>query len=364
MKDKVLIVDDVKMNCEMLGEMLEDEYDIVTAQGGREALQILREHYKEFVVILLDLMMPEVDGFMVLEVMKNQKWTDETPVIVISGESSKAAERRSMELGVSDFIHKPFDNYLVKQRVRNIAELFSYKRSLEKKVEMQTAALRKQYKMLQLQAGKIKESSEKVIDMLGTFVQYRNLEGSTHIMCAKELTRILAAELMKEYPEYGLTEEMIDRIVSATAIRDIGKVAIPDSVLLKPAKLTEEEHEYIKSHAARGGEILRRIKGVWDEEFANTCYDICRYHHEKYDGRGYPEGLAGDAIPISAQIVSITDCYEELVSERVYKVAYPPDQAFHMIVSGECGVFSPKLLTCFRNVRKEFEKVVEEHANM
>lgn len=362
MKDKVLVVDDIEINREILEDMLQEDYEVIQADGGMKALKILKERHEEFSAVLLDLIMPEVDGFAVLEVMRNQKWLETTPVIVISGEDSKETERRSLGLGASDFIRKPFDQYLVKRRVKNIVDLFSYKCSLEKKVESQTETLRKQYRLLQLQAEKIRESNAKIIDILGTVVEYRNLESGEHIKRVKGFTKILAEEVMKEYPEYGLTEEKVELITSASALHDIGKIAIPDNILLKPGKLTEDEYEYMKSHASRGAEILQQIEGVWDGEYGTICYEICRHHHERFDGRGYPDGLKGDEIPISAQIVSIADVYDALVSERVYKGAYSLEQAFHMIVSGECGIFSPKLLECFRNVRKEYESMVEKRA--
>lgn len=361
MKDKVLVVDDIGINREILSDMLSDDFDIVQAEGGMKALKILKEQHAEFVAVLLDLIMPEVDGFAVLEVMRSQKWIDTTPVIVISGENSKEAETKSLGLGASDFIRKPFDQYLVKRCVKNIADLFSYKRSLEKKVESQTETLRKQYRLLQLQAEKIRESNGKIIDILGTVVEQRNLESGEHIKRVKGFTRILATEVMREYPEYELTEEKVELIASASALHDIGKIAIPDSILLKPGKLTDDEYEYMKSHASRGGEILQQIEGAWDKAYGTLCYEICRHHHERWDGRGYPDALKGEAIPISAQLVSIADVYDALVSERVYKEAYTLEQAFHMIVSGECGVFNPKLLECFRNVRKEYEELAEEY---
>lgn len=362
MKDKVLVVDDIKINREILADMLEEDYEIEQAENGMKALKILKERHEEFVVVLLDLIMPEVDGFAVLEVMRSQKWLDATPVIVISGEDSKEAEKRSLGLGASDFIRKPFDQYLVKRRVKNTADLFSYKRSLEKKVESQTEKLRKQYRLLQLQTEKIRESNTRIIDILGNVVEQRNLESGEHIKRVKEFTRILAEEVMKEYPEYGLNEEKVELIASASALHDVGKIAIPDSILLKPGKLSDDEYEFMKSHASRGAEIIQNIEGVWDKTYGTICYEICRHHHERWDGRGYPDALKGENIPLSAQLVSIADVYDALVSERVYKEAYSPEQAFHMIVSGECGVFNPKLLECFRNVRKPFETLAAENS--
>lgn len=360
MRSKVLIVDDMELNREMLTAILEDEYPIVEADSGKKAIELMELYQDEIAVVLLDLIMPEVDGYAVLETMKSKSWMGKIPVLVISAESRVDAERRCFELGVSDFIRKPFDNAIVRNRVKNTVDLFTYKNELEEKVEKQTETLKKQYRLLVMQAEKLKESNTKIIDILGTVVEGRNLESGEHIKRVKGLTRILAEEAMADYPEYGLTKEKIEVIVSASALHDIGKIAIPDSILLKPARLTKDEYEYMKSHTTRGCEILNNIRDVWDETYSAISYEICRHHHERYDGKGYPDGLSGEEIPISAQLVGITDAYDALVSERVYKNAYTLDEAFHMIVAGECGVFSPKLLECFRRVRKKFEALAKE----
>ena len=360
--DKILVVDDIALNCAMLEEMLGDEYEVVTAENGRIAMQILEDHYQEFAVVLLDLIMPDVDGFAVLERMKERDWLATLPVIVISGEDSKDAEKRSMMLGASDYIRKPFDEFLVKRRVKNTADLYLYKKSLERKVQNQTNELHEQYLLLQEQAEKIRQTNERVVDILGTVVEYRNLESGEHIQRVKGFTRILAKELSAERPEYGLTQENIKEIVSASALHDIGKIAIPDHILLKPGRLTAEEFEIMKTHTAKGGEIIQQIEGVWDARNKKICYEICRHHHERYDGRGYPDGLKGEEIPIAAQIVSLADVYDALVSERVYKKPFPLDKAFEMILAGECGAFSPKLLDCFKKVRGEFEALAKQNS--
>ncbi|MCH5340399.1 MAG: response regulator [Acetatifactor sp.] len=357
MRSKVLIVDDLEMNREMLAAILEKEYPILEADSGKNAITMIQEHQDEIAVVLLDLVMPEMDGFAVLEVMKDHSWLKTIPVLVITAESKAGVESKCFEMGVSDFIKKPFDNAIVRNRVKNIVDLFAYKNQLEEKVEKQTATLKKQYKLLVMQAEKLKESNTHIIDILGTVVECRNLESGEHVKRVKGFTRILAEQMMIDYPEYGLTQEKIDVIVSASSLHDIGKIAIPDSILLKPARLTKEEYEYMKSHTTRGCDVLNNVVGVWDEAYSKASYDICRHHHERYDGKGYPDGLAGDAIPISAQLVGLADVYDALVSERVYKSAYSEDEAFHMIVSGECGVFSPKLLECFRKVKKQFEEL-------
>ena len=357
MRSKVLIVDDMELNREMLAAILEKDYPILEADSGKKAIATIQQHQDEIAVVLLDLIMPEMDGYAVLEVMKKQAWLKTIPVLVITAESKAEVESKCFEMGVSDFIKKPFDNAIVRNRVKNIVDLFAYKNQLEEKVEKQTATLRKQYKLLVMQAEKLKESNTRIIDILGTVVECRNLESGEHVKRVKDFTRILAEQMMVDYPEYGLTQEKIDIIVSASSLHDIGKIAIPDSILLKPARLTKDEYEYMKSHTTRGCEVLNNVEGVWDEAYSKASYEICRHHHERYDGKGYPDGLAGEAIPISAQLVGLADAYDALVSERVYKSAYSEDEAFHMIVSGECGVFSPKLLECFRKTKKQFEEL-------
>ena len=358
---KILIVDDINTNRMILADMLEEEFETEQAAGGMSALKILKERREEFQLVLLDLIMPEIDGFAVLEVMKRQNWLHKLPVIVISGENSIEAEERSLTLGASDFIQKPFSRGIVIRRVKNILDLYGYRYALEQKVEEQTKKLKKQYLQLQKLVGHIRQNNEKIIDVLGMVVEYRDIESGEHVRRVKEYTSVLAKEAMSEYPEYGLTDELVHQIASASVLHDIGKIAIPDHILLKRGKLTEDEYEYMKTHAAKGSELLPLMNGAWDKDFGRICYEICRHHHEKYDGKGYPDGLKGEEIPLSAQLVSIADVYDALVSERVYKEAYSPDQAFHMIISGECGMFSPKLLECFRNVKKEFEMILESH---
>lgn len=355
MRNVVLIVDDVEFNRELLTEILENDYEIMTAGTGREALQILEKDHDKIALMILDLVMPEMDGFQVLEEVKTKPWSGQLAVIIISSEDTVKIEKKCFDMGVVDFIRRPFEDKLVKRRVHNVVSLYQYQESLEQKVEQQTETLKKQFKLLQMQAEQLKQSKENVIDILGTVVEYRNLESGEHIKRVKGYTRILAEKLMSDYPEYGLTPEKIEVIVAASALHDIGKIAIPDAILLKPGKLTHDEFEYMKSHTTRGCEILSNIENTWDEEYGKTSYEICRHHHERYDGKGYPDGLKGDDIPVSAQIVSIADVYDALVNERVYKSAFTKEKAFQMIVTGECGVFSPKLLDCFWNVRKEFE---------
>lgn len=359
MENTVLVVDDMEINREILQEILQDEYHVILAEDGKKAMDELEKYQDKISVVLLDLIMPEMDGFAVLEKMKKRKLITRVPVMVISGETSSEVESRCFDYGVSDFITKPFNEFIVQKRVKNIVNLFSYQNELEDKVEKQTEMLRKQNRILKLQMEKLKENNVRIIDILGNVVESRNLESGEHIKRVKEFTRILGMQLMQDYPEYSLTEEKVQMIAEASALHDVGKIAIPDNVLLKPGRLTEVEFELMKSHTTRGCDILNNIEGIWEDDYRKISYDICRHHHERYDGKGYPDRLQGDDIPISAQIVSVADVYDALVSERVYKDAYSKEQAFHMIINGECGVFSPKLLESFRHSRREFETLVD-----
>lgn len=357
MRNKILIVDDVEINRMMIGAILEEEYEIVWADNGKTALEILDEMKDEIAAILLDLVMPEMDGFQVLEELNKNGIIKSIPVLIISGENSVENENKCFELGIADFIGKPFNNMIVKKRVSNIVSFYDYKNTLEEKVAEQTSVLRKAYQTLKVQTEKLKMRNQEIIEVLGTVVEYRNHESGEHIQRVKGYTRILAEQFMREYPEYKLTEERIDMIVSASALHDIGKIAIPDSILQKPGRLTQDEYEYMKSHTMRGCEILDAVRSGWDKQTKQVSYEIIRYHHERYDGKGYPDGLKGDNIPLSAQFVSVADVYDALVNERCYKDAYSYEEAYNMIVRGECGIFSPRIMDCFRKVRREFEEL-------
>lgn len=361
MGEKILIVDDIDLNREILAVALGDIYPVLEAGNGNQAIAALKEHSDDIAAILLDLIMPELDGYAVLQYMRQQGLMENIPVLVISAESKTEVERECLELGVSDFIRKPFDSVTVRSRVKNIVDLFMYKNQLEEKVQIQTENLQRQNKLLEQQTIKIKENNERIIDVLGTVVEYRNLESGEHIKRVKGFTRILAEKAAKKYPEYNLTKKKIDIIVAASALHDIGKITIKDSVLLKPGRLDKDEFEYMKSHTVKGCDILEQIDGAWDDEYAKVSRAICRHHHERYDGKGYPDGLVGENIPIEAQLVSVADVYDALVSERIYKDAIEKEKAYHMILMGECGVFSPKLMECFRESKEEFEALARKY---
>lgn len=348
-----MIVDDVDINREILCEIFR-ECNTLQAENGRQAIDMIASKPDEISVVLLDVVMPVMDGMAVLEEMKKRKWINNIPVLLITGEATTQIERKAYQMGASDIIRKPFDAFIVKQRAKNVIELYYNKRHLEEMVELQTKVLRKQ-------AEELRKMNDRIIDTMSNVVEFRNLESGDHVKRVKTFTNILAKHVAKAYPEYNLDEQEINMITSASALHDVGKIAISDTILLKPGRLTKEEFEIMKSHTTRGCEIIDMMEDLQKGEYGKVSYEICRHHHERYDGRGYPDGLKGEDIPISAQIVSVADVYDALVSERCYKSAYTTDEAYDMITKGECGVFSPKLMMCLAQARSEFETVAREN---
>lgn len=259
------------------------------------------------------------------------------------------------------YITKPFQSEVVRQVVHNAVGWFQYKMQLEVMVKKQNRDIQKQNEILQEQAEQLNQVNEILIDSLSNIVEFRNLESKQHIKRIREYAMCLGGSVMKLYPEYELTPEQLTKIGWASSLHDIGKIAIPDSIILKPAKLTEDEFELIKSHTTKGAEIIQQRVHLSDQAMYDYAYDIARHHHEKYDGRGYPDGLKGDEISIAAQIVSLVDVYDALTSKRVYKMAYESDKAYQMILNGHSGTFSPKLLKAFAEVKTSFEQILSRY---
>lgn len=336
----ILIVDDVELNRAILSEVFHSSYHVFEAANGRQALDILREHRDDIVVVLLDIVMPVMDGYEVLEIMNREKWLVHLPVVLITAENSDTASLRSYDLGVADIINKPFNPSIVKRRVGNIIELYQHKTHLETLVG-------RQVETLEQQARKINQANTFMIEALSSVVEFRSSESGQHIKRIRFTTRVLLEALAVRHPKYGLTPLIMDKIALAASMHDIGKIAIPDSVLNKPGKLTPEEFGIMKTHTTRGCDLLQSLNYSPTETFYRYCYDICRSHHERWDGRGYPDGLVGTRIPIWAQVVSLADVYDALTSERVYKPPYTHEEALAMILGGECGAFNPELLEVF-----------------
>lgn len=330
-RETILIVDDSAMNRMLLSDILADTYNIIEAEDGEQAIAILQQHASEISIVVLDMVMPRVDDFGVLEAMNENRWIQFLPVVSISTESSPEFVERAYSLGVTDFINRPFDELIVIRRVSNTIKLYA-----------------KQRKLTNMVANEIFEKERNgslMITILSHIVEFRNGESGMHVMNIGTLTEILLNQISKKDDKYYLPYAERDLIVKASALHDIGKISIPEEVLNKPGKLTDEEFEAMKQHTVIGYQMLSDL-GFQDEPLVKVSREITRWHHERYDGRGYPDGLKGDEIPLSAQIVSLADVYDALTSERVYKPAFSHEKAIQMILNGECGAFNPLLLEC------------------
>ena len=342
-KQKILIVDDSEMNRAILTGILDDGYDFLEAENGLQALDVLRAH-RDISLVLLDIVMPELDGFGVLSVMGEQHWIDQTPVIMISAESDSMLVERAYQLGATDYISRPFDKSVVRRRVINTLMLYGKQKHL--------------MRMITEQVYRREKSNRLMTGILSHIVEFRNAESWPHVQHIQTVSELLLRQLARKTDRYALTEDDIALISTASALHDIGKISIPDSILNKPGKLTAEEFEIVKTHAAVGASILQNLPMTQDEPLIQVAYQICRWHHERYDGHGYPDGLVGDQIPITAQVVSLADVYDALTGERCYKKAYPHETAVRMIQNGECGVFNPLLIECLLDIQDQLQREI------
>lgn len=345
-KETILIVDDSALNRMVLIEILgKENYTFLEAENGQQAVELLDCH-PEVDLLLLDITMPEIDGFGVLEIMNQYHWIEETPVIMISAEDAYSFIERAYDLGASDYITRPFDARVVCRRVSNTLMLYA-----------------KQKRLVQMVAEQVYEKekvSNTMISILSHIVEFRNNESGLHVVHIRTITELLLRRLRKKTDRYPLTEADISLISTASALHDIGKINIPEQILNKPGRLTKEEFEIIKTHSAVGEHMLRQIPFNQNEPLVKVAREICRWHHERWDGRGYPDGLKGDEIPISAQVVSLADVYDALTSERCYKAAFDHETALNMIVNGECGAFNPLLLECLMDGADQIKQAMQE----
>lgn len=339
---QLLVVDDSEMNSEILKEILGKEYRILEACDGEEALKMLEQYGPEISLVLLDIIMPKMDGFEVLAYMNRDKWIEDIPVIMISSEGSESYIRRAYELGASDYISRPFDAKVVYQRVINMIKLYAKQRRL---IHLVTDQIYEKEKNNRMMTG-----------ILSQIVEFRNGESGLHVLHINILTQLLLEKLMRKSENYDLSWSQQHMIATASALHDIGKIGIDEKILNKPGKLTKEEFEAMKQHTIIGARMLDRLEMYHDEAMMKYAYEICRWHHERYDGKGYPDGLKGEEIPISAQVVSLADVYDALVSDRVYKKAYSHEKAMEMILNGECGIFNPLLLECLVEIQDKVRK--------
>ena len=341
-RKKILIVDDSEMNRALLEDMLSDDYEILEAANGMEATAILSEQELGICLVLLDIVMPVMDGFETLTMMNKKGWIKNIPVIMISAETASTYMDRAYGLGAVDYISRPFDERTVRHRVDSNVILGEKQRSLSTRLSAQIYEKEKDNRLM--------------IEILSHIVEFRNGESGLHVLHVHTITEILLKALRKKTDKYPLTQQEITLICNASALHDVGKISIPSEILNKPGRFTPEEFEIMKGHTVEGAKMLKDIPFRGNEPLIKIGYQICRWHHERYDGRGYPDGLKGEEIPIAAQVVSLADVYDALTAKRVYKPAYSHEKAMEMILHGECGAFNPLLLECLEESQEQLKK--------
>ena len=346
-KTQILLVDDSKMNRMILKEILGGDYSILEAENGQECLEKMQAEAGNIALVLLDINMPVMDGFEVLKAMNANHTIEDTPVIMISSEDSDAAIRRSYELGASDYVNRPFDARIVYRRVTNTIKLYAKQRRLVQMVSDQIRAR--------------ENNTDTLVGVLSHIVEFRNGESGAHVRHIRIITERLLHRLLEISSNYAITAEQQDLIPLASALHDIGKIGIDEKILNKPGKLTPEEFKVIQTHSMLGAKMLHDLDGFAEQPLLQTAYEIARWHHERWDGRGYPDGLKGDEIPISAQLVSLADVYDALTSERCYKKAFSHEKAVQMILNGECGAFNPLLLQCLTDIQADLKEKLQQH---
>lgn len=341
----ILVVDDSEINRIMLMEMLKNSYDIIEASNGEEAIALIKAYGYKIDLILLDIVMPVMDGFQMLRIMNQNDWINHIPVIMISAESDDSSIKNAYDLGVTDYIQRPYRSYSIHKRIDNTLKLYSKQKILLDIAKEQVFQKEKDSRMM--------------INILGHIVEFRNSESGMHVHHIQTITRLILRNLVSISDKYNLSDNDILQICTASALHDIGKITIDDKILNKPGRLTKEEFEIMKTHTSAGAEMLKELPVYQKKTLVNLAYQICRWHHERYDGKGYPDGLKGEEIPISAQVVSIADVYDALTSERCYKKAFSHEKAMEMIFDGQCGTFNPLLLECLKNIQNDIADAIQ-----
>ena len=345
-KSQILLVDDSAMSRMILKEILGGDYSILEAENGQECLEKMQAEAGNIALVLLDINMPVMDGFEVLKAMNVNHTIEDIPVIMISSDDSDAAIRRSYELGASDYVTRPFDARIVYRRVTNTIKLYAKQRRLVQMVSDQIRAR--------------ENNTDMLVGVLSHIVEFRNGESGAHVRHIRIITELLLHRLLEISSQYPITAEQQDNIPLASALHDIGKIGIDEKILNKPGRLTPEEFEVVKTHSMLGAEMLHQLEDFNEQPLLQTAYEITRWHHERWDGRGYPDGLKGDAIPISAQLVALADVYDALTSERCYKKAFSHEKAVQMILNGECGAFNPLLMQCLTDMQSKLKEELHQ----
>ena len=348
-KDKILIVDDSDINRSLLIDILSHQYDIVEVENGLEAIEYMGKHIESISLVLLDIVMPVMDGFEVLTIMNHNQWIQSTPVIMITSETASQYINKAYDLGVTDYINRPFDELTVQRRVNNTIILYAKQKMLENMVTEQILEKEKNNLLM--------------VEILSHIVEFRNGESGLHVLRIRIITEFLMQELSRSSDQYSFSSSYISKVVNASALHDIGKIMIPETILNKPGKLTKEEFKVIQTHSALGAQMLENVPYYQQEDLIQIAHDICRWHHERYDGKGYPDGLIGDDIPFAAQVVALADVYDALTSQRVYKPAFTHERAMEMIKNGECGCFNPELLECFYNSGEKLRQKLDTYSS-
>ena len=360
MRNIILIVDDIEMNRAILShafkkdsdEKLEaenrkDSYEILEAENGQEALELIKEKEKEIAAILLDVVMPVMDGFGLLQYMKENQLGQEIPVFLITADASPENMQKGFDYGVKDIIQKPFVPHFIRQRINGVIELYTTQERLKETVEHQAA-------IIEAKVEEVSKVSRSVIEILALAIEFRSRETGLHVQNIHDLTKSLLKRLReKKFPDCSFTDEEIELIATASMLHDVGKIAVPDHILNKPGRLTAEEFQIMKQHSLTGAQMLERMTGIQENPVFSYAYDICRHHHERWDGSGYPDGLKGNENSISAQVVALADVFDALTHKRCYKPAFSKEEAVRMIVNGECGAFNPLLIEAFLDIQEQ-----------
>ncbi len=351
-KNTILVVDDVELNRAIISEIFKDEYNIIEAENGKEALNLIKKYNQNIAAVFLDIVMPIMDGIDVMIEMNSLGFVKTIPVFFITADDSKDMMKKGYDLGVVDIIRKPINPYFIKRRIGNIIELYNARERLTKVVKIQEEEIVSK-------TEEIVKLNYSIIETLSTAIEFRDCESGEHVQRIHDITYFILNKINGKMKNANFSDETIAEIATAAIMHDVGKIAIPDAILNKPGKLTKEEFEFMKQHTIKGCKLLERVPQYKTHSLYMYAYDICRHHHERWDGKGYPDGLKGDEISIWAQVVSLADVYDALTSDRVYKKAFTHEKAIDMIINGECGVFNPEIIEHI----KLFEKEMKEQFN-
>ncbi|MBQ9934403.1 MAG: HD domain-containing protein [Lachnospiraceae bacterium] len=352
-KRNIIIADSNETRAQELQTLLSGAYNVIMVSDGEQLLKKVADYFKRLSAIILDADIPKISAEKVMDALRNKKITKYVPVLVMADRTSELT-KMYYDKGAAAFLRPPYNTRSAKAKVDNVVNTYAERKWLEKKVIQQN-------RELTYQADMLRKLNDNILDMIGTIIEFRGIEDNNHIRRVKEYTLILGEAVATFFKEYQLDSEQVNYIASASSMHDIGKLLIPDSIVLKAGKLTADEFDIIKSHTTKGCEMLEAVSRYQEEVYYRYSYEICRYHHERYDGSGYPEGLTGDEIPISAQIVSVTEAFDALMCDTVYRKAVGFDRACEMIVEGECGTFSPKLIQCFKVSQDKLKKIAVEY---